>query len=53
MVTKNTTVSGYSVSVRDVTVKTGAKLTIDAKGTVTFGTNFTVEEGAELEVKKP
>lgn len=48
---RNRTVSGCSVEVRDVTVKKGAKLIIQAERNATIGPGFTMETGAELQVK--
>ncbi|MDR2927966.1 MAG: S8 family serine peptidase [Cytophagaceae bacterium] len=50
-VTTNTTVTSCGdINVENVTVKNGAKLTLDAPGEVNIGNNFEVEENAEFEI---
>jgi subtilisin family serine protease len=51
-VTTNTTVTSCGdIYVQNVTVTNGAKLTLDAAGTTTIGSNFEVQLGSQLEIK--
>jgi hypothetical protein len=51
-VTSNTTVTNCGdIYVQNVTVTNGAKLTLDAAGTTTIGSNFEVQLGSQLEIK--
>jgi subtilisin family serine protease len=51
-VTTNTTVTSCDdIIVQNVTVTNGAKLTLDAAGTTTIGSNFEVQLGSQLEIK--
>jgi hypothetical protein len=51
-VTSNTTVTSCGdINVWNVTVTNGAKLTLDAAGTTTIGSNFEVQLGSQLEIK--
>jgi gingipain R len=51
IVTTNTTVTSCGdINIENVTVKNGAKLTLDAAGEVNIGNNFEVEEDAEFEI---
>jgi hypothetical protein len=51
IVTTNTTVKSCGdINLENVTVKNGAKLTLDAPGEVNIGNNFEVEEDAEFEI---
>ncbi len=47
----NTTINGCNIDVQNVTVKNGAKLTLDAEKETTINGPFEVETGAELEIK--
>ncbi len=47
----NTTINGCNIDVQNVTVKNGAKLTLDAEKEITINGPFEVETGAELEIK--
>jgi subtilisin family serine protease len=50
-ITTNTTVTSCGdINVENVTVKNGAKLTLDAAGEINIGNNFEVEENAEFEI---
>ncbi|MDR2927172.1 MAG: S8 family serine peptidase [Cytophagaceae bacterium] len=50
-VTTNTTVKSCGdINIENVTVKNGAKLTLDAPGEVNIGNNFEVEEDGEFEI---
>ena len=47
----NTTINGCNIDVKNVTVKKGAKLTLDAEKETTINGPFNVEIGAEFEIK--
>jgi subtilisin family serine protease len=50
-VTTNTVITSCGdINIENVTVKNGAKLTLDAPGKVNIGNNFEVEENAEFEI---
>ena len=50
-VTTDTTVKDCDINVQNVTVTSGAKLTLDAGGEVNISPNFKVALGSELEIK--
>ena len=50
-VTTNTTIAGCDINVQNVTVTTGATLTLDAEGSVTLGGGFEMQPGSGLEIK--
>ncbi|MDE5703515.1 MAG: serine protease, partial [Bacteroidales bacterium] len=51
VISTHTTINGCNIDVQNVTVKNGAKLTLDAEKETTINGPFEVETGAELEIK--
>lgn len=47
----NTTIRGCNISVSNVTIRNGAKLTLDAENETTITGEFEVQLGSELEIK--
>jgi subtilisin family serine protease len=50
-VSANMTVTGCNINVQNVTVTNGAKLTLNATGTTTITSTFSVAVGSQLEIK--
>jgi hypothetical protein len=50
-ISSNTTVAGCNINVQNVTVANGAKLTLEAPGTITINGPFQTVSGTQLQVK--